>query len=228
MVAIGAGGFLTGLTLLYLWWRTDGKRMTIEGRRPWLIESVASPRWKSPEYARILLPQRAPGRTTAQNAEQLRSAIDEQVCELVKAGVVPSSVPADVARQVVEAIAGIDRELAMLEKGGDSAELKRLNDRIDTAAPDGLASDIVAMLRRQRDAVREILRRQDEQRHRRERLMAQLRELLVALDEVRQRASVNTDDVTSRIDLVCSDLRRLAAGYDDLRDGATTPLNSQG
>ena len=55
--------------------------------------------------------------------------------------------------------------------------------------------------------------------------MARLRELFVALDDVRQRAGdVNRGEITGRIEAACSDLRRLAVGYDELRSGATTPI----
>ncbi len=225
----GAIGGLSGVILLNKWWRTEAKRAVVEGRAPWGMEPVASPRWKRPEFARFLLPQPSANRSAPETADHLGSAISQQVQALLKDGVVQSGAPADVARDVVHAIAAIDRELTMLEKGGDAAEMKRLNDRIEAAAPGGMAKDIVEMLSRQRDAVREILHRQGEQRHRRERLMARLRELFLVLDEVRQRANVSQgDDITGRIDLVCSDLRRLAAGYDDLRDFATTPFTSQG
>jgi len=224
--ALALGGFYAGAIMMHLWWRKHG-RPKHAGRVPWFSEANASPRWRRPEFARFLLPTGTRGANVPDSVDRLGAAIGDGVRVLVGKGVLDSAAPAEVARDVVTAIAAIDRELEMLAKGGDAAELKKLDDRISAmrSGAGGLGAGLNEMLERQRDAIVAIIRRQDEQRNRRERLVARLRELFLALDDVRQRASSDpAPEITGRIDLVCGDFKRLAAGYDELRDSATTPI----
>lgn len=212
--------------IVHLWWRKVGK-VAVPGRPPWLGEPTSSPRWKRPELAQFLLPVRSVTARVPESVERLGDAIGVGVRSLVADGVIPSAVPSAVARDVVSAIAAIDAELAMLAKGGDEAELHRLDERIAALPSGGAGAGIADMLNRQRDAVAAIVRRQHEQHERRERLVARLRELFVALDDIRRRAGDGpAPDVTGRLEEVCSDLRRLAAGYDELHDSATTPIGN--
>jgi serine/threonine protein kinase len=218
-------GFLSGVGLMSRWWKRQGKP-TFAGIPVGLTEPNSSPKWKRPEFARYLSDAKPQKAAIPDSIDRLGAAINEEVRAMVRDGVLSAEQPAVVAREVVAAIVAIDNELEMLAKGGDEAELVKLDARID-AMKGAAGSDrgLVEMLGRQRDAIAAIVTRQREQKTRRERLAARLRELFVALDDVRQRAKAPAPgEITGQLDEVCSDLRRLAVGYDELRSGETTPI----
>jgi predicted Ser/Thr protein kinase len=217
--------FYAAAIMMNWWWRKQGKPK-LAGRIPWFVEPPSSPKWKRPEFARYLSDARPQKAAMPDSIDRLGAAINEEVRAMVRDGVLHAEQPAVVANEVVAAIVAIDRELEMLAKGGDESELVKLDARIDAMrGASGSDRGLVDMLRRQRDAIAAIVTRQREQKTRRERLAARLRELFVALDDVRQRAKApSPGEITGQLDEVCSDLRRLAVGYDELRSGATTPI----
>ncbi|MDA1080495.1 MAG: serine/threonine-protein kinase [Gemmatimonadetes bacterium] len=225
-IYLAASGLLGSGVLMYAWWRRVGGGSMMIARPPWIGEPVASPRWKRAELERYLLPAELARNNAPDSPVELGEAISERVRALIGTGVIPSPEASDVARDVVDAIAAIDLELAMLVKGGDTVELKRVEARLAGVAPGGLTRDVAEILTRQRDALREMVRRRETQQMRRERLLHRLRELFLALDVVRDHAAAaDGTSLSGRVQVVCDDLRRLAAGYDDVRDSAPPPLN---
>jgi tRNA A-37 threonylcarbamoyl transferase component Bud32 len=218
---------LAAAGVMMLVWSRRAGHPRVAGNSPWLVEPVASPRWSRSDFAAVLGKPSSIRQDVPESAARLGVAIDGAVRDLVNGGVISSGEAASVARDVVKVIANIDRELALLERAGDAADLRRLDDRIEAAGSDALGAEVLEMLLRQRDGVRKILQRQDEQQDRRERLAGNLRELFVELQHVRERAQASTSgSITDRLDRVCGDLKRLASGYDEVRDSETTPMTS--
>ncbi len=189
-----------------VWGRNHGLNFE-ESNRFTMGRTVDPAFWSRPKYASLLeagVPE--PPREVSQPDELMRLIADAAQALRGPDGVLGGQ-SISAARQVVEAVRELDKEIAHLAQDADRGEARRLRARIDASERD---PELRELLQQQLDIVDRIARLLDVTSARREKLVELLRTLWLQLADVRARAAQDRLDpeMTGRIRSLCGEMQR--------------------
>jgi hypothetical protein len=239
LLPIGVAAFSTIVVawiVLTILARRDLQRQGLGGADVQRIMLLAPPSrvgyWRRPHIAAILAPAAQPerGRSPESPHDHLQSIL-RQASEL-SGPLSPLGAQAAVAaRQLVQSIDHIDREIAELARNLEPGEEERLVDKIEALSADSEDNDAAApmrgLLEQQLGLIRSLSARIEEAKERRSRRVEMLRTLTLHMASLHGRLTktpIELEEISDKVRALCDDIQGRALAQDPTIAADTPPV----